>query len=45
MKTVDIPEGKWKVILNGETISEKGLMDFKGKQYIVPALSAVILAE
>ncbi len=45
MKTVDIPKGKWKVVLNGDKISEKGLSDFKGTQYIVPPISAVILVE
>jgi pullulanase len=45
LKTVEIPKGKWKVVLNGEAISEKGLSDFKGALYIVPPISAVILVE
>jgi pullulanase len=45
VKTVDIPKGKWKVILDGEKINEKNPKDFKGTQFIVPPLSAVILAE
>lgn len=42
---MDIPEGKWKVICDGEKISEKGLKDFKGSRFDVPAISAVILAQ
>jgi pullulanase len=45
VKTVDIPKGKWKVILDGEKINEKNPKDFKGAQFIVPAVSAVILVE
>jgi pullulanase len=45
MKTVDIPKGKWKVVLDGTQISEKGLSDFKGTQYNMPPISAVILVE
>jgi pullulanase len=45
VKTVDIPKGKWKVILDGEKINEKNPKDFKGAQFIVPPLSAVILVE
>jgi pullulanase len=45
MKTVDIPKGKWKVVLDGTQVSEKGLSDFKGTQYIMPPISAVILVE
>ncbi len=43
--TMDIPEGKWKVICDGEKVSEKGLKDFKGSRFDVPAISAVILAQ
>jgi pullulanase len=45
VKTIEIPKGKWKVILDGEKISEKGLKDFKGSQVIVPAVGAMILVE
>jgi pullulanase len=45
VKTIEIPKGKWKVILDGEKISEKGLKDFKGSQVIVPAIGAMILVE
>lgn len=43
--TMDIPKGKWKVICDGERVSEKGLKDFKGSSFNIPALSAIILAE
>jgi hypothetical protein len=45
MKTVDIPKGKWKVVLDGAQISEKGLSDFKGTQYNMPPISGVILVK
>jgi pullulanase len=41
---IPLPEGKWKVILDGERIMEKGIHDFKGTRYYAPALSAIILA-
>ena len=43
--SMDIPNAKWKVISDGEKISEKGLKDFKGNRFDVPPLSAVILAQ
>jgi pullulanase len=41
---VTIPDGKWKIILDGERVTEKGAQDFKGSNYYVPAISTVILA-
>jgi pullulanase len=41
---VTIPDGKWKIILDGEHVTEKGAQDFKGTNYYVPAISTVILA-
>ncbi len=43
--SVDIPKAKWKVICDGEKVLEKGLKDFKGNRFDVPALSAVILVQ
>lgn len=43
--SMDIPKAKWKVIADGEKVSEKGLKDFKGDRFDVPPLSAVILAQ
>ena len=43
--SVDIPNAKWKVICDGEKVLEKGLKDFKGNRFDVPALSAVILVQ
>jgi pullulanase len=45
MKPINIPTGKWKVVLDGETVNEKKPKDFKGAQYFAPPLGAVILAE
>jgi pullulanase len=42
---VTIPNGKWKVVLDGEQISEKGIHDFQGTHYYMPAISAVILVK
>jgi pullulanase len=41
---VTVPNGKWKIILDGEQIHEKGKQDFKGANYYMPAISTVILA-
>ena len=43
--SMDIPNAKWKVISDGEKVSEKGLKDFKGNRFDVPPLSAVILVQ
>jgi hypothetical protein len=40
---VAIPNGKWKVVLDEERIVEKGIHDFEGTNYYMPAISAVIL--
>ena len=45
VKTIEIPKGKWKIVLDGESVSEKGLKDFKGSQVVVPAIGAMILVE
>ena len=45
VKTIEIPKGKWKIVLDGESVSEKGLKDFKGSQVVVPAIGARILVE
>jgi pullulanase len=45
MQNVSFPAGKWKVIVDGETVFTKKFKDFKGSTYNVPPISAVILAE
>ena len=45
MVTVDVPKGKWKIVLDGENINEKKPRDFNGSQYNVPPIGAVILVE
>jgi pullulanase len=45
VKTIEIPKGKWKVVLDGEKVSEKGIRDFKGNQLVIPAIGAMILVD
>lgn len=42
-KKVDIPEGEWTIVLDGEKIDEDGLGTIQAKQLTVPSSSAMIL--
>ncbi len=42
---IDLPQGGWKLISDGNRIDQKGIKPVGGVQFAVPALSAVILAE
>nr|MBX2874305.1 DUF3372 domain-containing protein [Saprospiraceae bacterium] len=44
-KTLDIPAGKWKVVLDGEKINEEGLGTISASQLTVPGRSAMVLAQ
>ncbi len=40
-----IPEGKWRIVLDGEKVNMKSTRDFKGTEVIVPPIGAMILVE
>lgn len=42
---IAIPEGAWKVVLQGQEINEKGIRKEKGGKVMVPAISALILTK
>lgn len=44
-KTVDIPEGEWKIVLDGEQINEEGLGTISANQLTIPASSAMVLVQ
>ncbi len=44
-QTVDIPEGSWKIVLDGERMSEEGLGTIDAKELTVPGRTAIVLAQ
>ncbi len=42
-KYVPVPEGNWKVVLNGTNINQDGIIRFKGDVIRVPSYTAIIL--
>ena len=44
-KTVQLPAGKWRVMLEGDAINEKGIRELTGANVEVPGISAMILVE
>ncbi|NRB53442.1 MAG: type I pullulanase [Saprospiraceae bacterium] len=44
-KTLDIPTGNWKVVLDGERMNEEGLGTIAASQLTVPGRSAMVLAQ
>jgi pullulanase len=44
-KTVNIPEGEWKIVLDGEQINEEGLGTISANQLTIPASSAMVLVQ
>jgi len=44
-KTIDIPQGEWKITLKGDKILENGLETFSGDKIDIDAISALILVK
>ncbi len=44
-KSVNIPDGEWKLVLDGAQINEAGIRTVKGGRVEVPGISAMILAQ
>ncbi len=44
-KTVHLPAGKWRVVMEGDAINEKGIREITGPNVEVPGISAMILVE
>ncbi len=44
-KTVDIPQGDWTIIMEGDVINEKGIRKISGKNVTIPAIGAIILVQ
>lgn len=44
-KTLDIPAGKWTIVVDGEKVSEDGLGTITATQLTVPGRSAMVLAQ
>ena len=44
-KTVDIPEGEWTIVLDGEQIDEAGLGTISASELTIPASSAMVLVQ
>lgn len=44
-QTVNIPEGSWKIVLDGERMSEEGLGTINAKGLTVPGRTAIVLAQ
>ena len=44
-KTLDIPKGTWKVVLDGEKVNEEGLGAINASQLTVPGRSAMVLVQ
>ena len=44
-RTIDIPEGNWSIVLEGENINENGFKKINTKTIELPAIGAMILVE